>query len=216
MPAWQGKVVKTSPILCLSQAVSGPATSVVSCLNPTRSSGSILCHSDKPPVPCGLQHQVGRFNFSFLILTSLERHYAAPLLSGPRVRGFFAFVIFRLTIALAIFFLKAWASGRVCFGLWGPTAPNVPVGFPRQKVWYAAKRILVFVKPLLTTGRVRSNSVLFIWNHRIVSCVECTCRRWRWREPCPVSCSLWSSSSSKKEATAGNRMRSWSAPWGSR
>lgn len=105
MPAWQGKVVKTSPLLCLSQAVSGPATPVVSCLNPTRSFGSIFCDSDKPwchvacsPVDC--------FNFSFLILTLLQQHYVMLLLSGLRVRGFFTFVIFRLTIALAIFSSK--------------------------------------------------------------------------------------------------------------
>lgn len=75
---------------------------------------------------------VDRFNFSFLILTSLERHYVAPLLSELESERIFTFitVIFRFTIALAIFSAKLRPRAGFVSGVSGPTHVNVSVGFP--------------------------------------------------------------------------------------
>lgn len=106
---------------------------------------------------------VGCFNFSFLILTSLEQHYVMPLLSGLRVRGFFAFVIFRLTIALAIFSSKPGPRAGFVLDFRADcsecaTRPSSAKGLMR-----GCARPYV-CRPLLTTGRVQTNSVLSPFN----------------------------------------------------
>lgn len=145
VPAWQGKVLKTSPLLCLCQAVSGPATPVVSCLNSTGSFGSIFGDSEWTwcRVACS---PVGSFNFSFLILTSLKQHYAAPFLSRLRVKWFF----FNLLLFLDWQSLRqSFSQSRgleagFCFGLSGQLLSMCQSSLLLENVWYVA--VLLFAR----------------------------------------------------------------------